>query len=47
MRWGGGKGLPFQEAPQQARVETQPGRAVLVPTARSQKWSDKKDKVGE
>ena len=45
-RWGP-RALPSQAAPQQARVETLPGWRVPVPAARSQQWSDKKDKVGE
>lgn len=46
VRWGPRR-LPSQAAPQQAPVQTLPRRPVLVLTARSQQWSDKKDKVGE
>lgn len=40
-----GAALPGPSA--EAEVETLPGCLVLVPTARRQQWSDKKDKVGE
>lgn len=49
--WGGGRwgprALPSQATPQQARVESLLWWRVPVPAARSQQWSDKKDKVGE
>lgn len=49
--WGrarrGPRRLSSQAWPLQAGAETLPRPPVLVPTARSQQWSDKKDKVGE